>query len=66
MATIKLKHSTTASAVPTTGDLQAGELALNIADGTIHFENAAGNAVFSFDISESYVTLGTTQTITGN
>ncbi len=56
MATIKHKRTTTASAVPTTGQLEEGELALNTTDGTIHFKNAAGTAVFSFDISETYAT----------
>ena len=55
MSTIKLKHSITPSAIPSIGDLSPGEVALNIADGTIHFLNADSSAVFSFDISQSYL-----------
>lgn len=55
MATvIKLKRSTTASAVPTTSDLTDGEVAINIADqklyarngaSIVEIANAAGNTV---------------------
>ena len=34
---IVLYNSTTANAVPTTSNLQSGELALNIADSTLYF-----------------------------
>jgi hypothetical protein len=37
---IILYNSTTASNVPTTGNLQAGELALNIADGKLYFNQS--------------------------
>ena len=40
MATvIKLKRSTTASAVPTTGDLEDGEVAVNITDKIVYMRN---------------------------
>jgi hypothetical protein len=39
---ISLYYSTTASAVPTSGNLVAGELALNITDEKLYFKNAAG------------------------
>ena len=65
MAIIKHKRSTTASDVPTTGQLADGELALNTTDGTIHFKNTAGTAVFSFDISADYLPLSG-GTLTGN
>jgi hypothetical protein len=36
---IKLKRSTTASAVPTTSDLADGEIAVNITDQKIYIRN---------------------------
>lgn len=39
---ISLYHSTTAAAVPTSGNLVAGELALNTTDEKLYFKNAAG------------------------
>lgn len=39
---ISLYHSTTASAVPTSGNLVAGELALNTLDEKLYFKNSAG------------------------
>jgi hypothetical protein len=39
---ISLYYSTTASAVPTAGNLVAGELALNTTDEKLYFKNAAG------------------------
>ena len=42
---IKLKHSSTASKVPTSGDLTAGELGLNLADEKIYMKNADGDVV---------------------
>lgn len=38
---ISLYYSTTASAVPTAGNLVAGELALNTADGKLYFKNSS-------------------------
>jgi len=39
---ISLYHSTTAAAVPTSGNLVAGELALNTVDEKLYFKNSAG------------------------
>ena len=39
---IQLYYSTTASAVPTAGNLASGELALNITDGKLYFKNNSG------------------------
>jgi len=39
---ISLYHSTTAAAVPTSGNLVAGELALNTTDEKLYFKNNAG------------------------
>jgi hypothetical protein len=39
---ISLYYSTTAAAVPTSGNLVNGELALNITDEKLYFKNAAG------------------------
>ena len=40
-AVIKLKRSTTASSIPTTGDLADGEVAVNIVDKKIYVRNGA-------------------------
>ena len=40
-AVIKLKMSTTASSIPTTGDLADGEVAVNIVDRKIYVRNGA-------------------------
>jgi hypothetical protein len=39
---IQLYYSTTAAAVPTSGNLAAGELALNTVDEKLYFKNSAG------------------------
>ena len=39
---IQLYYSTTASAVPTAGNLASGELAINITDGKLYYKNNAG------------------------
>jgi len=39
---ISLYYSTTASAAPTSGNLVAGELALNTLDEKLYFKNSAG------------------------
>jgi len=43
--TILLKRSSTASAVPNPGDLAAGELALNTADGIIYMKDSGGTVI---------------------
>jgi hypothetical protein len=44
-ATIKIKNSSTALAVPTSSDLVQGELAVNVTDKRIFTENASGTVV---------------------
>jgi hypothetical protein len=44
-AIIKIKNSSTAGAVPTSGDLVQGELAVNVTDKRIFTENASGTVV---------------------
>ena len=44
-ATIKLKNSSTASAVPAVGDLVQGELAVNVTDRKIFTKNSGGSIV---------------------
>jgi hypothetical protein len=44
-ATIKIKNSSTASAVPTSSDLVQGELAVNVTDKRVFTENASGTVV---------------------
>jgi hypothetical protein len=44
-AVIKIKNSSTASAVPTSSDLVQGELAVNVTDKRIFTENASGTVV---------------------
>jgi hypothetical protein len=39
---IQLYRTTTASAIPTAGNLSAGELAINLTDERLYFKNAAG------------------------
>lgn len=53
---IKLKKSAVAGKVPTTGNLDYGELALNYADGKLYYKNSA-NAIKSFGDSALTETL---------
>ena len=39
---IQLYHSTTAAAVPTAANLAQGELAINITDGKLYYEDGSG------------------------
>ena len=41
--TVKLKRSSVASKVPTTSDLELGELAMNTVDGKVYFEKNDGS-----------------------
>jgi len=70
---ISLYHSTTAAAVPTAGNLVAGELAINITDGKLYYEdntgvvrllasNAASTPVTSFQTSLTGLTPSTSTT----
>jgi len=58
---ISLYHSTTAAAVPTSGNLVAGELALNTTDEKLYFKNTGGTVK---QIGAGDVTLTGTQTLT--
>lgn len=49
MPRIKIKTSTTASAVPANGSLQQGELVANLADNKVWVGNASGNPVQLID-----------------
>jgi hypothetical protein len=40
---IQLYHSTTAAATPSTGNLNNGELAINITDGLLYYKDNSGN-----------------------
>lgn len=51
MATIITKNSSTASAVPASGDLAQGELAVNVTDKKIYTKNAAGAIVLVADVT---------------
>lgn len=55
-ATIKIKNSSTASAVPTTSDLVQGELAVNVTDKKLFTKNSAGAIVELGGIADNSVT----------
>ena len=59
---IKLYYSTTAAAVPSAGNLDDGELALNIADMKLYAKNGSG-AVTLLASSASAATTGTVTTV---
>ena len=54
---IKLKRSSTASSVPANDSLQAGELAINLADKKLYSANATGHTI---QLSGDDFTIGTT------
>ena len=65
---ISLYYSATAAAVPTAGNLVAGELAINTADGKLFYKDSAGvvQTIASKDTnSGSFVNLAYTGTLTG-
>ena len=47
--TLKLKKSSVGGKVPTTSDLEYGELALNYADGCIYYKNSS-NVIKKFAV----------------
>lgn len=63
-ATIKIKNSSTASAVPTASDLVQGELAINLTDKRIFTENASGTVV-ELGINPTSMTVAGDTTIGG-
>lgn len=58
---IQLYYSTTASAVPTAGNLAFGELAININDGILYYKNSGGTVV---SLASGNVTTTGVQTLT--
>jgi hypothetical protein len=62
---IKLRRSSTAGKVPTTSDLNLGELAINTNDGRIFFEKNDGSAAIKHVITSDSQTTGSIE-ITGN
>lgn len=48
--TIKIKRSSVAGKVPTTGDVSAGELAVNIADGKLYTRKEVGGVASIVEI----------------
>lgn len=60
---VLLKKSSVAARIPTTSDLDYGELALNYADGKLYYKTAT-NTIKSFADDTSAVTLAGTQTLT--
>lgn len=62
---ISLYYSTTASAVPTSGNLASGELAINITDEKLYFKNAAGTVKLLASNASASGTTGT-QILYGN
>lgn len=70
---ISLYHSTTAAAAPTSGNLVAGELALNTVDEKLYFKNSAGtvkllasNAASSGTVSSVAATVPSIFSISGS
>ena len=43
--TIQIKRSSTAAAIPTAGQLAAGELAVNLVDRKLYSKNASGTVI---------------------
>ena len=62
---IKLRRSSTAGKVPTTSDLNLGELAINTNDGRIFFEKNDGSAAIKHVVTSDSQTTGSIE-ITGN
>jgi hypothetical protein len=61
--TVLIKRSGTANAVPASGNISLGELAINYADGLLFYKNAAGNVVV---LANSNVTnTGSSQIVNG-
>jgi hypothetical protein len=54
---ISLYHSTTASTLPTAGNLVAGELAINTVDGKLYFKNSSGAVTLLSSATTAAITL---------
>ncbi len=57
---LQLKRSSTAAAVPTVGQLVAGELAINTTDGRLYARDTAASSVFSWSYDGNVATTGGT------
>ena len=62
---IKLKRSSATGAVPTAGNLELGELAMNTADGKLFFEKNDGSATIQTILTTSSQTTGSIE-LTGD
>jgi len=60
--TIKLKRSNTSGAIPTSGQLELGEVAINTADGKMYFKDSSNNIVWVNKTSEVTSTAPTSAT----
>ena len=56
--TVKLKRSSVAKKVPTTSDLELGELAMNTVDGKVYFEKNDGSPSVQTILTTSSQTTG--------
>jgi len=54
---ISLYYSTTASTLPTAGNLVAGELAINTADGKLYYKNSSGTVTLLASATAAALTL---------
>lgn len=51
---IRHKRSATAAAVPSAGQLELGELAINVADGRIYFKTSAGSIIPVANLTDAW------------
>src|SRR5690554_3672755 len=51
---IRHKRSDVPSAVPATGDLELGELAINVADGRLYFKTSAGAIIAVANLTDAW------------
>ena len=58
---VKLKRSSVAEKVPTTSDLELGELAMNTNDGKVYFEKNDGSATVQTILTTSSQTTGSVE-----
>ena len=63
--TVKLKRSSVAEKVPTTSDLELGELAMNTVDGKVYFEKNDGSPSVQTILTTSSQTTGSIE-LTGD
>jgi hypothetical protein len=59
--TVKLKRSSVAEKVPTTSDLELGELAMNTNDGKVYFEKDDGSPSVQTILTTSSQTTGSVE-----